>query len=370
VRFKQAILIVALLFPALTLLISVAHADPTYTVNGQLAKYAGNPILSPTPGSWDSEFTLSPRVLHDSIFRMWYTGGSAGITGIGYATSNDGFSWTKRGGQVLAPGPSRAWDSGEVELGSVVWNGSLFLMWYRGSNTTITVSGAVGLATSPDGITWTKYAENPILVPDDFGLDQRYLANPYSIKMSLTYNMWYSGESGLSATSDPANRVLYATSYDGKSWNKWPGAVFSPSSDVKAWDSGSVYSPSVTFDGTSFELWYSGMDKSYTKPQIGFATSPDGSTWTRSSLNPILSPGSAGSWDSQGVEQPDVIPNGNGYLLYYDGFSENSGERIGLASGPQGIAVPEFPILAFDLIFPVIICGGLASIAIARNRKP
>jgi predicted GH43/DUF377 family glycosyl hydrolase len=368
-RLREFILIAALLIPTLSLTISVAQADTTtYSFNGSVEKFAGNPILTPTAGSWDAQFVLSPRVIHDSIYRMWYTGGSTGITGIGYATSNDGFSWTKHSGPVLSPGASGSWDSGEVQLGSVIWNGSLYVMWYRGGNT-ISDNGAVGLATSPDGITWTKYVGNPVLVSAAFGLDQRYLATPFTIKMALSYNMWYTGQSGVTASSNPSSSILYATSYDGKSWNKWASAVFSPSSDANAWDSGSVYAPATTFDGTNFEMWYSAMNRSYTRPQIGFASSADGSTWTRSSTSPLLSPGGAGSWDSQGVEQPDVVAFGSGFLLYYDGFSESTGGRIGVASGPLGTPIPEFPYLSFNLLLGITICGALASIATMKRRQ-
>jgi hypothetical protein len=95
-------------------------------------------------------------------------------------------------------------------------------------------------------------------------------------------------------------------------------------------------------------------------PQIGLATSPDGKTWTRSSLNPILSPGGQGTWDSAGVEQPNLLLGANGYLLYYDGLAENAGGRIGLAKAPQSpqvLPIPEFPYM--NILLGVTVCAAL-----------
>lgn len=352
----------ALFLSTLAFLPQLSYAD-----GGTWAKYSGNPVLSPTPmvlastlGSWDSAYTVSPRVLYDgTIYRMWYNGGNmSGFAGIGYASSTNGVTWMKYPGPVLIPGPEGAWDSASVELGSVLWNGTLFLMWYRGSNPTTYQAGAVGFAYSKDGVTWIKLAGNPVLTGTD--IDQGYIASPYVIKTELTYTMWYVGRNASSTKSNPYSRILYATSFDGIEWAKAPSPVFSPSSDPTAWDSSGVYTPSVYFNGTTFGLWYSGLDQSLLTPQIGFATSPDGKTWTRSSLNPILSPGGPGAWDSAGVEQPNVVFGANGYWLYYDGLAENAGGRIGLAQAPQSpqvLPIPEFPYMS--LLFEVTICAAL-----------
>ena len=51
-------------------------------------KFAGNPVLSPTPGGWDSDFVVQPRVFYDEhTYRMWYVGGKQGAIAIGYAVS-------------------------------------------------------------------------------------------------------------------------------------------------------------------------------------------------------------------------------------------------------------------------------------------
>lgn len=352
------------------LLVSVSTLLPslTYANDPQWVKYTGNPVLTPTPNAWDADYTVDPKVLYDGkIYRMWYNGGGSGTTGIGYASSANGVTWFKHNGPVLTPGPPGVWDSAIVQLGSVNWNGTLFQMWYRGSNTTIVDKGAIGLATSKDGVSWTKYFGNPVLKPSD--IDQGYLASPFVIKFELTYSMWYTGRNATYPKSSPFSSILYATSYDGIRWNKVPSAVLSPSTDPNAWDSSSVYSPSAFYNSTTFWLWYSALGKNSMTPQIGFATSPDGSTWTRSSLNPILSPGAPSTWDSAGVEQPTFVLGGLGLMLYYDGFSTNQGPRIGLATAPHGFAIPEFPSPSLGLFLGALVCVTIC-VAGKSYRKP
>jgi predicted GH43/DUF377 family glycosyl hydrolase len=351
---------VVLIIISLSITLSVipaAHAD-----SGQWVKYAGNPILSPTPRTWDADYVTSPRVLYDGkIFRMWYQGGFSGNTRIGYATSIDGISWVKSKNPVLSPGAPGQWDSSLVGLGSVLWNGTIFLMWYSGSNPTTYDSGAVGLAMSTNGTNWVKYSGNPILTPSPTGDDSSYVAGPYAIELSGTYYMWYTGRNVTSQTPGPFNKIMLATSNDGVNWSKRSNPVLTPAANSSAWDASGVYAPSVVFDGKNFGLWYSGLNQSLLTPMIGFASSPDGATWTRSSNNPILLPGPPGSWDAAGVEQSSPVQFGGSYLLYYAG-----GGKIGLALGPHGFAIAEFPAPEFGLLVGVVAC---ATIILLQQRR-
>lgn len=328
----------------------------TYADGARWIKYSGNPVLSPTSNAWDSDFVNAPRVIFDgTIYRMWYVGGHSGSTDIGYANSTDGITWQKYPTFVLSSGPTSAWDSSKVGLGSVLWNGTLFLMWYQGSSSVAYPNGAIGLAISPDGISWTKYSGNPVLKPTE--VDQKYIATPFVVRLNATYSMWYTAKNATDPSGSEITRILYATSFDGIKWFKWPTTVLSPSSEMNAWDSGSVFSPSVIFDGSNFGMWYTGVNQSQTA-QIGYATSPDGATWTKSSDSPILTTGVSGSWDSGGVMQANVAV-GNGFLLYYDGFTNTTTGAIGLAKGPQGFTIAEFPTPLFSLFLAMIVCAGM-----------
>ena len=297
---------------------------------------------------------------------MWYVGGHATATAIGYANSTDGFTWRKYPDPVLSPGPAGSWDSSQVGLGSVIWNGTLFLMWYRGANPTAFANGAVGLAFSRDGLSWSKYSANPVMTVTTVMTPTAIIGKLFVIRWQTTYYMWASGRSASDQISNHT-RIYYATSNNGINWTIGPSAAISPSTDPNSWDSQIVYGPSVIQAGSNFGLWYSGISKGSVNPQIGYATSPDLVTWTKASGNPILSWGSAGSWDSAGVEQPDVIFGVNGYALYFDGFSESSHAQIGLALAPQNFNVPELPIPQIAL-FTAALAGAVAC-HVHRKRK-
>jgi hypothetical protein len=63
-------------------------------------KYPHNPIISGTSGTWDAAYVAFSAVIHDTVYKMWYTGGINWSTyadsKIGYATSIDGINWDKR----------------------------------------------------------------------------------------------------------------------------------------------------------------------------------------------------------------------------------------------------------------------------------
>ena len=348
----------------LALCISVMMWFPSaYGDSGQWVKYSGNPVLTPTSNAWDSVFVTSPRVIFDGTsYRMWYVGGHAGATDIGYANSTDGVIWHKYSTFVLSPGPNGTWDSARVWLGSVIWNGSLFFMWYQGSSPVAYPNGAIGLATSVDGVSWVKYAGNPVLTPSS--VDQKYIATPFVVRLISTYSMWYAARSAFDPNS--VIRILYATSADGIRWSKWPSPALSPSLNMSVWDSGAVFSPSVIYDGSNFGMWYSGMNQSLIA-QIGYASSPDGATWTKSADNPILSPGPPGTWDSAGVQQAATTV-GNGLMLYYDGFTNTTTGAIGLARSPPGFTIAEFPSPLISLFLVLITCAAICSTLYKRER--
>lgn len=107
----------------------------------------------------------------DGGLYLFYTRAGSGVTdSIGLAKSPDGRHW-KDLGTVFRPADAPAWDALLVGRPSVIYDGSLFRMWYDGrkdlpagapdanapkSNTS---TRSVGYATSPDGVTWTRRPE-------------------------------------------------------------------------------------------------------------------------------------------------------------------------------------------------------------------
>jgi hypothetical protein len=106
------------------------------------------------------------------------------------------------------------------------------------------------------------------------------------IRRGALYQMWYS------AAEEPTlytrYTIGYATSQDGVTWVRHPSAVLEPG--PSSWDGYHVFSPGVVFDGVSYHMWYTGAWGYGTNLggfQIGYATSPDGISWTKDPANPV-----------------------------------------------------------------------------------
>ena len=120
-------------------------------------KYEGNPVLTHgTAGVWDSLYIQHASVVFDGTqYHMYYTGRSAvsGRPSIGHATSDDGITWQKdmAHNPVITCGSTGEWDDEFVGFSSVLYDGSVFHMWYTGGNETASLY-RIGYATSPDGV--------------------------------------------------------------------------------------------------------------------------------------------------------------------------------------------------------------------------
>ena len=165
-------------------------------------KYGANPVLDiGSPGEWDDEGVFNPMVIIDSTtYHMWYGGWDSLDVRIGYATSSDGITWTKYGGNpILDLGSPGSWDDAAISGPSVIFDGATYHMWYGGGDsinvgTPFTYDGSIGYSSSPDGVTWTKFVDNPVLVAGSLGTwDEFKVLIPEVIYEDSTYHMWYNG---------------------------------------------------------------------------------------------------------------------------------------------------------------------------------
>ena len=292
------------------------------------------PVLGPgPPGAWDDEYLVSPTVLFDGTYHMWYSGVEGEyIARTGYATSVDGIVWEKHpDNPVLDLGPPGAWDDKQATASAVLFNGTEYQMWYRGNNRLSEIS-RIGYATSANGIVWEKHPDNPVLGPGPPGAwDDWYLIEPTVLFNGTEYQMWYSGRSN-------NLRIGYATSIPGTTgsieWVKYPGNPVLDVGGSGIWDDYHVAQATVLFDGTEYRMWYSGNDG--LNYRIGLATSADGLTWVKYHANPVLDIGERGTWEDANVYKPIVLFNGTEYQMWYTGYDGTSW-RIGYATSFDGI---------------------------------
>ncbi len=111
-------------------------------------------------------------------FYTWETYQSRASGAIGRATADNPLGpWMPDPEPALIPGNEGEWDDLWVGSPRVVQDGDVFRMYFDGGNADLSVWG-IGMATSPDGVHWTKYDDpattsplyaqsDPVLVSED-----------------------------------------------------------------------------------------------------------------------------------------------------------------------------------------------------------
>jgi hypothetical protein len=134
------------------------YGDATDNADLSHAKHTAPTVLSADPAqAWEGAGLAGPwAVRTNGQVWLYY----AGVAGIGLATSTDGgLTFTKKGAPVLAPDATVAWESTPPHAPSVAVfpDGTWHMLYGAG--------GAIGEATSSDGITWTRAGSDPVLAP-------------------------------------------------------------------------------------------------------------------------------------------------------------------------------------------------------------
>ncbi|KKP85886.1 MAG: Laminin G sub domain 2 [candidate division CPR3 bacterium GW2011_GWE2_35_7] len=268
---------------------------------------------------------------------------------------------------LLGTGTGSQWDT--IHSGyapSIIKDGDTYKMWYASQADKY----RIGYATSPDGITWTKYAGNNCTDTTGDGciftvgaantFDD---AHVYSVSVvkdtdAGVYKMWYGGHDGSYL------RIGYATSADGITWTRYdnPGVAacgFSEALDAGCvfglntsgtWDDYHVAYPQVIRENaTSYKMYYTGNDG--TNWRAGYATSTDGITWTRAvGINYcsgttgdgcIINIGASGESDDYGILSGPVINDGGVYKMWYSGHDGDKWQTF-YATSNNGISFTKY----------------------------
>lgn len=152
------------------------------------------------------------------------------------------------------------------EAGAQILSGTVYKMWYTSGWGTVQIN----YAESSDGITWTKYSSNPVLADH---------CRSSVFKVSSTYYMY-------TANTTDTQIDLY-TSSDGLAWTLDTSSTLAPGT-AGAWDDGNVANTFVWKEGASdWRMLYEGK-RSSGAWRIGYATSSDGKSWSKSGSNPVI----------------------------------------------------------------------------------
>ncbi|MEO7807491.1 MAG: hypothetical protein ABIT36_12890 [Steroidobacteraceae bacterium] len=246
------------------------------------------------------------------------------------------------GGAVLDTGAPGTWDDQVVGMPTVLRDAQgTYRMWFVGIHTVApggnvyVENGSVGLATSSDGVNWTRANSGlPVFVRGDSGaFDSTAVFHPFVALVNGMYYMWYGGADGTQGwNSVRVERIGLATSTDGVNWTRANRGQ--PVLDIGAdgsSDSIQATGMHVLHDGRRFLMWYGAYDGLHS---IVAAESPDGIHWSR--LNggrPVtgLEP------TPVGVLGPAVYFDGSRFLMLYSRLVDQQWQLFGAASD-DGIA--------------------------------
>jgi len=267
---------------------------------------------------------------------------------VGYVTSLDGYTWTKQGDDPIIETKDVPYAKIAMYASSVLWeDGCWVLFFYTWDSRSYPSSSVIGRATQcvagPALTGWIPDAE-PVLKPGASGAwDEKQVLAPHVLKTDDGYTMYYSG-----VGASGIQMIGMATSTDGDTWTKYndPATTDKPfidsdpifqSGEKGAWDASWVHQPRVFQTANGWVMIYRGTsDKNGLIMKLGLATSEDGIHWERYAGNPIFKPsdikGVRQFWFTNVALKDDVI-----YLFVEGDISQTT--QIYLATH-QGVTLP------------------------------
>jgi len=240
---------------------SLALAESTDGVNWS------EPVIVLGPNqetNWEQEINRPVVLKRADGYHMWYTGQARRQSWIGYATSADGKVWKRMSREpVLSPG--EPWEKVAVMCPHVIWDGKmkLYRMWYSGGEQY--EPDAIGYATSPDGLHWTKWKANPVFLADPGTPWERHKVTAAQVLQHRGWHyMFYIGFRDVHHA-----QIGVARSRDGiANWQRHANnPIIRPGENQ--WDQDACYKPFALLDGRRWLLWYNGRRSRF--EQIGLA---------------------------------------------------------------------------------------------------
>ena len=318
-----SLLVIMLAWSALPSAPPARASLPACADTGQRPVLQDSGWLTVSPGfaGFSTYYTDSSVLKPGSTYHM-YVREILNLTsdGIFLGTSADGVHWSMSPTPVLKDGPKGAWDSSAVLSPDVLWNGTGFMMYYVGDgnfrSNNLTELRQIGVAFSYDGVHWTKYAGNPVIVHGPGPYDQHYTRGPSVLYDGGGYRMWYQGAAAANATVSFLPTIEYATSPDGLHWTKYPGnPVFR--GFVESGFPTVAWFPSVVRVNGTYLMAFGDAGSN-----IGLATSTDGIGWSFGNGSVLLN---QAGWHNGTISNPSLMVQGRRAVLWYTGSQATNG---------------------------------------------
>jgi beta-1,2-mannobiose phosphorylase / 1,2-beta-oligomannan phosphorylase len=220
---------------------------PSSLTTFQLTRYAGNPVLSPLPGSpWQDEVTTNPAAWRDEktgeVILLYRAAGhdDQHVVHLGLATSRDGYTFTRSPEQAPAISPiPHTPDGGCIEDPRIIKIGE----WYY-----VTIASR----PFPPGRYWTNTNHAPDLrqgFPAEFPVALRQNLTSTHLFLTKDFKEWIRAGRMTDPALDERDVVIFPEKVGGKwitihrpmQWhgkgypNAFPGIWIARSDDLLAW---------------------------------------------------------------------------------------------------------------------------------------
>jgi hypothetical protein len=195
---------------------------------------------------------------------------------------------------VLTGSGKDTWDQMIRERGYILREDGIYHMWYTGYREGPDEDRHLGYATSPDGLIWTKFKNNPIS-------DSGWVEDMSVIKSDSTYYMFAEGRNDIAHMLSSTDRI---------NWNEH-GPLDIRYTSGEPLTKGPYGTPAIWFENGVWYLLYERDDLG-----IWLATSTDLKVWTNKQDEPVIKMGPE-KYDQYAVAANQIIKYKGKYYAYY-----------------------------------------------------
>jgi predicted GH43/DUF377 family glycosyl hydrolase len=195
------------------------------------------------------------------------------------------------------------WDVKIRERGWVMREGDAWHLWYTGYDGTREGIKQLGYATSPDGVHWNRYSDEPLL-------KDVWVEDMTVVKRDGTYYMFAEGK---------GDRAHLLTSSDRVHWEP-QGTLDVRLKNGEPISAGPFGTPTIWVENDTWYLFYERIDAG-----VWLATSKDLKVWTNVQDEPLIVPG-PDEHDRHMIAINQVIKHNGHYYGYYHGTAKPKSE--------------------------------------------
>ena len=217
--------------------------------------------LEASETGFDQEGVHSPIVWkQDNTYHMIYAGESSGITTLGHAESDDGYTWNKTG-QILTSNAD--WNAIALVPDHIEKINDEYRLWVSGFNGS---TWKIGVADSSDGLSWSLDSDPIFSAGSPGDWDDSSVKDATIRRVDDQVQMWYAGNDG------DIWRIGYATLNEAGTWSRTEeqnGIAQSVIDEQGLFYSDGTQRPRYISSNNGYELYYAGIQQQ--KSRVGKA---------------------------------------------------------------------------------------------------